>query len=149
MSEFAPATAPPFSGAKASANPQVEASYIIWSYEHSLGVSPGRPLRRVSGSWQLPNPLGPGPLHVKTGHTLNSPRRKPAIILLHVTHIHGLARMQRRKRPGYPHIAAEREIADAVPWVPRPQKLTDYRAGDLLRIGNHSHRRKKLCIGLW
>ena len=31
----------------------------------------------------------------------------------------------------------------------RPHKLTDYRAGDLLRIGNHSHRRKRLCIGLW
>ena len=67
---------------------------------------------------------------------------------LHVTHIHGLARVQRPKRPGYPHIAAERETADAAPWVPRPQKLTDYRAGDLLRLGNDSCRRKRLCTGL-
>jgi hypothetical protein len=88
-------------------------------------------------------------LPVKTGHILNSPRRKPAVFLLHVTHIHGLARIQRPKRPGYPHIAAERENADAVPSVPKPREPTDRRAGDLLRLGNASGRRKRLYAGLW
>jgi len=37
------------------------------------------------------------------------------LAILHVTHIHGSARIRRPKRPGYPHIAAERETADAVP----------------------------------
>jgi hypothetical protein len=96
-----------------------------------------------------PKSAGPRLLPVKTGHILNSPRRKPAVFLLHVTHIHESARIQGPRRPGYPHIAAERENADAVPSVPKPREPTDRRAGDLLRLGNASDRRKRLYAGLW
>ena len=34
---------------------------------------------------------------------------------LHITHMHGSARIKGPKRPGYPRITTERETADAVP----------------------------------
>jgi len=48
LSEFAPATAPPYCGNGRPANPQVGASYIMWLCAHSLRVSTERPRRRVS-----------------------------------------------------------------------------------------------------
>jgi len=149
LSEFAPATAPSFFWSqglgKTAGRGELHNTVIRTRLPSLLGKAPETGFRPLI----TPKSAGPRLLPVKTGHILNSLRRKPAVFLLHVTHIHGLARIQRPKRQGCPHIAAERETADAVPWVPRPHKLTDYRAGDLLGLGNDSYRRKRLCTGLW